>query len=249
MATKIYFRPGIEAFASTSVETLSQILNFCRKHRHDRPTIFKSFGWCSFSGHCRFFPQTRHCSQALRTKAIWRDQLIKINFRRPGRACPKSCNLLSGPAQDLGMCAATDDDRLKRALFRSVLNYCATEPVTWSVASVPCQRSVRTFRDCNDGTEPEPCGLAKSPGSEENSYGSEGSEEKSRVSEENCFHYCRTRDYLWEISGASTGPYGTRRGPDGLPVRHWAAGRRADDVQTYGLTFRHRAPGACSRKS
>ena len=28
-----------------------------------------------------------------------------------------------------------------------------------------------------DGTEPEPCGLAISPGSEENSYSSEGSEE------------------------------------------------------------------------
>ena len=37
MAKKIYFRPGIEAFAWISVETLSQILIFCRKHRLDRP--------------------------------------------------------------------------------------------------------------------------------------------------------------------------------------------------------------------
>ena len=37
VVTKIYFRPGREALTSISVETLSQILIFCRKHRLDRP--------------------------------------------------------------------------------------------------------------------------------------------------------------------------------------------------------------------
>ena len=37
VATKIYFRPGIETFTSISVETLSQILIFGRKHRLVRP--------------------------------------------------------------------------------------------------------------------------------------------------------------------------------------------------------------------
>ena len=102
---------------------------------------------------------------------------LKLNF--DGQAEPVLRVAIFFPAQpkDLGMCAATDADRLKSVLFRSVLNCCATEPVTWAVASVPCQRSVRTFRDCNDGTDSEPCGLAISPGSEENSYSSEGSEE------------------------------------------------------------------------
>ena len=48
---------------------------------------------------------------------------------------------------------------------------------------------MRTFRDCKNGTEPEPCGLAISPGSEEKSYSSEDSEEISYGSEENCIHY------------------------------------------------------------
>ena len=34
---KIYFRPGIQAFTSISVENLSQILIFCRQHRIIRP--------------------------------------------------------------------------------------------------------------------------------------------------------------------------------------------------------------------
>ena len=37
MAKKIYFRPGIVAFTSISVETLPQILIFCRKHGLIRP--------------------------------------------------------------------------------------------------------------------------------------------------------------------------------------------------------------------
>jgi hypothetical protein len=47
----------------------------------------------------------------------------------------------------------------KRALFTSVLNRCCTAPVTWSVASVPCQHSGRTFLDCKAGTRPEQCGI------------------------------------------------------------------------------------------
>ena len=70
---------------------------------------------------------------------------IKTKLRRPGRACLNSCNLLSGPAH-------VDADRLKRALFELVLNCCGTEPVTRSVASVPCQRRGCTFLDYNDGT-------------------------------------------------------------------------------------------------
>ena len=37
MAKKIYFRPGMVAFTSMSVETLPQILIFCRKHGLIRP--------------------------------------------------------------------------------------------------------------------------------------------------------------------------------------------------------------------
>ena len=39
MSKKIYFQPGIEAFTWISVETLPQILNFCRKHGLIRPHI------------------------------------------------------------------------------------------------------------------------------------------------------------------------------------------------------------------
>ena len=138
------------------------------------------------------------------------------------------------------MCAATDDDRLKRALFRSVLNCCATEPVTWSVASVPCQRSVRTFRDCNDGTEPEPCGLAKSPGSEEKSYGSEGSEEKSRVSEENCFYYLvfvQTSFGSLDL-GSSQKKMGNRHGPQQKRQLQFFPQRNSIDAVYESFEFR-----------
>ncbi len=55
----------------------------------------------------------------------------------------KRCDHSAGPGQEVGQQA-------KRALFISA-------PVTRSVASVPCQRSGRTFLDCKAGTRPEPC--------------------------------------------------------------------------------------------
>jgi hypothetical protein len=58
----------------------------------------------------------------------------------------------AGPGQEVGRLA-------KRALFKSVWNCCCTAPVTRSVASVPCQRSGRTFLDYKVGTRPEPCGF------------------------------------------------------------------------------------------
>ena len=114
---------------------------------------------------------------------------LKLNFDGQAEPVPRVAIFFPARPKDLGMCVATDADRLKSVLFKSVLNCCATEPVTWSVALVPCQRSVRTFRDCNDGTEPEPCGLAIFPNSDEISYSSEVSEENSYGSEENCNHY------------------------------------------------------------
>ena len=75
VASKIYFRPGKEAFASTSVETLSQILIFCRKHSLVRPHHTQEL-WMVFTQWVLLIlSTTRHCSQASRTKAIWRDQL------------------------------------------------------------------------------------------------------------------------------------------------------------------------------
>jgi hypothetical protein len=66
------FRPGIEAFTSTSLETLSQFLIFCRKHRiilpHKTKEFWIVFAKCSLS----ILPQIRQCSQVSRTKAIWR---------------------------------------------------------------------------------------------------------------------------------------------------------------------------------
>ena len=47
----------------------------------------------------------------------------------------------AGPGQDVGRLA-------KRVLFKSVWNCCCTTPVTRSVASVPCQRSGRTYLHC-----------------------------------------------------------------------------------------------------
>jgi hypothetical protein len=58
----------------------------------------------------------------------------------------------AGPGQEVGRLA-------KRALFKSVLNCCCTTPVTRSVASVPCQRSGRTFLDYKVGTRPQPRGF------------------------------------------------------------------------------------------
>jgi hypothetical protein len=58
----------------------------------------------------------------------------------------------AGPGQDVGRLA-------KRALFISVLNCCCTVQVTRSVASVPCQRSGRTFLDCKVGTRPQQRGF------------------------------------------------------------------------------------------
>jgi hypothetical protein len=58
----------------------------------------------------------------------------------------------AGPAQDVGRQA-------KRALFKSVWNCCCTTPATLSVASVPCQRSGRSFLDCKAGTRPEQRGF------------------------------------------------------------------------------------------
>jgi hypothetical protein len=58
----------------------------------------------------------------------------------------------AGPGQEVGRLA-------KRALFISVLNCCCTVPVTRSVASVPCQRSGRTFLDYKLGTRPQQRGF------------------------------------------------------------------------------------------
>ena len=66
-----------------------------------------------------------------------------------------------------------------------------------------------------------------------------------------CEIYVRTAGTLYgRIGWASMEPYGTCHGPDGLQVRHRAAGpsgRRTDDADTHGWTSRPRAPGACSR--
>ena len=66
-----------------------------------------------------------------------------------------------------------------------------------------------------------------------------------------CEIYVRTAGTLYgRIGWASMEPYGTCHGPDGLQVRHRAAGpsgRRTDDADTHGWTSRPRAHGACSR--
>jgi hypothetical protein len=58
----------------------------------------------------------------------------------------------AGPGQDVGRLA-------KRALFKLVLNYRGTSPVTRSVASVPCQSSGRMFLDYKVGTRPQQRGF------------------------------------------------------------------------------------------
>jgi hypothetical protein len=87
----------------------------------------------------------------------WRNKWLKLKsvqhkVKTLADARLKRCDLSAEPAQDVGRLA-------KRALFILVLNCCCTIPVTRSVASVPCQRSGRTFLDCKAGTIPEPCGF------------------------------------------------------------------------------------------
>ncbi len=87
----------------------------------------------------------------------WRNEWLKLKsvehkIKTLADARLKRRDLSAEPAQDVGRLA-------KRALFISVLNCCCTVPVTRSVASVPCQRSGRTFLDCKAGTRPEPCGF------------------------------------------------------------------------------------------
>ncbi len=67
------------------------------------------------------------------------------------------CYHSAGPAQEVGRQA-------KRALFKSVLNCCCTAPVTLSVASVPCQRSGRTFASIGITDTESNCDLQQSYG-------------------------------------------------------------------------------------
>ncbi len=87
----------------------------------------------------------------------WQNDWLKLNsvkhkIKTLADARLKRGDHLAWPAQEVGRLA-------KRALFKSVLNFCCTTPVTRSVASVPCQRSCRTFLDYKVGTRPEPCGF------------------------------------------------------------------------------------------
>ncbi len=87
----------------------------------------------------------------------WRNDWLKLksvehNIKTLADARLKQRDHSAEPAQDVGRLA-------KRALFKSVRNCCCTSPVTRSVASVPCQRSGRTFLDYKVGTRPEPCGF------------------------------------------------------------------------------------------
>jgi hypothetical protein len=73
----------------------------------------------------------------------WRNEwqkLKSVEIKTLDDARLKRCDHSAGPAQEVGQQA-------KRVLFKSVLNCCCTVPVTRSVASVPCQRSARTFLD------------------------------------------------------------------------------------------------------
>jgi hypothetical protein len=87
----------------------------------------------------------------------WRNDWLKLKSVEPkiktlADARLKRRDHSAGQAQEVGRLA-------KKALFKSVQNGCCTVPVTRSVASVPCQRSGRTFLDYKVGTRPEKCGF------------------------------------------------------------------------------------------
>jgi hypothetical protein len=99
--------------------------------------------------YCRADPSNGRQDMAKQVAEI---KISQTQFKTLAYARVNRCDHSSWPAQEVGRLA-------KRALFKSVLYCCCTAPVTRSVASVPCQRSGRTFRDCKVGTRPEPCGF------------------------------------------------------------------------------------------
>ena len=98
-----------------------------------------------------------------RTESLARSTKLKLFADAP-----------SQPMRSLGLpgssCGQTGEKSAVQIGSELLQHGSGMAPVTRSVR-------VRTFRDYNDGTEPEPCGFAISPGSEEKSYCSEGSEE------------------------------------------------------------------------